>query len=91
MRDITAIGHVCQACLQESKKITLACVAQQIIINSDHSCMTIVPLKMMSADHVRRYSTDRNFSGNSADPDQISQFHFHYAHGSHSLEKAWNF
>ena len=29
---------------------------------------------MMSADHVRRYSTDRNYSGNSVDPDQIHHY-----------------
>ena len=33
--------------------------------------MSIVPLKRVSAEHVRSYSTDRNFSGNSVDPDQI--------------------
>ena len=46
--------------------------------------MSIVPLKRMSADHVCRYSTDRNFSGNSVDPDQI----LHYAPsdlGQHSF------
>ena len=37
--------------------------------------MNIIPLAWMSADHVCRYSTDRNFSGNSVDPDQI----LHYA------------
>ena len=36
--------------------------------------MNIVPLVRMSADHVRRYSTDRNFSGNSVDPDQILHY-----------------
>ena len=36
--------------------------------------MNIAPLAMMSADHVRRYSTDRNFSGNSVDPDQIHHY-----------------
>ena len=42
------------------------------------------PLKRMSVDHVRCYSTDRNFSGNSVDPDQI----LHYAPsdlGQHSM------
>ena len=33
--------------------------------------MSIVPFKKMSVDHVHRYSTDRNFSGNSVDADQI--------------------
>ena len=54
------------------------CVAQQIIIQ------IITPLKRMSVDHVRRYSTDRNFSGNSVGPDQI----LHYAPfdlGQHSM------
>ena len=37
--------------------------------------MNIVPLTRMSADHVGPYSTDRNFSGNSVDPDKI----LHYA------------
>ena len=37
--------------------------------------MNIVPLAKMSADLVRCYSTDRNFSGNSVDPDRI----LHYA------------
>ena len=47
--------------------------------------MNIVLLARMSADHVRRYSTDRNFSGNSVDPDQI----LHYAPsdlGQHSFQ-----
>ena len=46
--------------------------------------MNIVLLARMSADHVCRYSTDRNFSGNSVDPDQI----LHYAPsdlGQHSF------
>ena len=37
--------------------------------------MNIVPLTGMSANHVRRYSRDRNFLGNIVDPDQI----LHYA------------
>ena len=46
--------------------------------------MNIVLLARMSADHVRRYSTDRKFSGNSVDPDKI----LHYAQsdlGGHSF------
>ena len=37
--------------------------------------MNVVPLTRMSADHVGRYSIDRNLSGNSVDPDQT----LHYA------------
>ena len=37
--------------------------------------MNIVLLARVSADHVRRYSTDRNVSGNSVDPSHI----LHYA------------
>ena len=36
--------------------------------------MNIVPLTRMSDDHIGPYSTDRNFSGNSVDPDQILHF-----------------
>ena len=56
--------------------------------------MNIVPLTRMSADHVHRYSTNRNFSGNSVDPDQIlhyapydgargadNKIHIHVGHG----------
>ena len=71
-RDITAIGHVRQACPRESKKKKknnyVCCPANHY---SDHYCTSLVPLRRMSADHDRRYSTDRNFLGNSVDPDQI--------------------
>ena len=47
-------------------------------------CCPANSFKKVSVDHVRRYSTDRNFSGNSVDPDQI----LHYAIsdlGQHSM------
>ena len=37
--------------------------------------MNIVPLARIAADYVHHYFTDRNFPGNSVDPDQI----LHYA------------
>ena len=55
--------------------------------------MNFVPVARMYADHVHRYSTDRNFSGNSVDPDQIL-LHYapsdlrQHAHGSRNFRKA---